>query len=54
MFIVCHRFDWIFFLLLDFWAKENIIFSLRTQVSIENASPMLLPFKGHGDLMLAC
>ena len=35
-----------------FWAKENIIFSLRTQVSIENASPMLLSFKGHGDLML--
>ena len=52
MFILCHRFDWILFLLLHVWAKENIIFSLRTQVSIENASPMLLSFKGHGDLML--
>ena len=52
--IVCHRFDWILFLLLHVWAKENIIFSLRTQVSIENASPMLLSFKGHGDFMLAC
>ena len=54
MFIVCHRFDWTLFLLLHVWAKENIIFSLRTQVSIENASPMLLSFKGHGDFMLAC
>ena len=52
--VVCHRFDWILFLLLHVWAKENIIFSLRTQVSIENASPMLLSFKGHGDVMLAC
>ena len=52
MFIVTHRFDWILFLLLHVWAKENIIFSLRTQVSIENASPMLLSFKGHGDLLM--
>ena len=52
MFILCHRFDWILFLLLHVWAKENIIFSLRTQVSIENASPMLLSFKGHGDLLM--
>ena len=31
---------------------ENVIFSLRLQVSKENASPMLLPFKGHSDLTL--
>ena len=55
--MICHRFVSLFvsartvFLLLGFWAKENVIFSLRTQVSIENASPMLLPFKGHGDYL---
>ena len=53
--IYCHRFVCLSYwdrLLLVFWAKENSIFSLRTQVSIENASPMLLPFKGHGDSTL--